>query len=132
MKRRYSCPHCKAVLNPGTKIVLRAEHGAQRGLILFSPQPGNYDAVVAEGLRLKRKEQVQFACPVCGHSLTSRRDPQMAQIEFVTSSGEAGSVAFSRTFGEHATYFITAESVRSYGEHADTDGVNFWGVGPDE
>jgi len=34
-----------------------------------------------------------------------------------------------REYGHHATYFITEEKVRAYGEHARKERVNFWGVG---
>jgi hypothetical protein len=39
-------------------------------------------------------------------------------------------VVFSKIFGKHATYFITQEEVRLYGEDAQ-EGVNFWGAGPE-
>ena len=42
MTRTYSCPHCDGVLNPGSKIILKASYKASRGLILLSPKPGNY------------------------------------------------------------------------------------------
>ncbi len=131
MRRSYQCPHCKAVLNPGTKIVLRAEVDGRKALLLFSPQPGNYDVIVPEGFQLRKKDKVLFSCPVCGVSLTSARDENLAQISFLSTAGASGTVAFSRVFGHHATYFITAEDVRSYGEHAESVDVNFWGEGPD-
>lgn len=131
MKRTYSCPKCQAILNPGAKIVLRAEIEGHRGLFLFSPQPGNYDVVIPEGFGLRDKDTVTFGCPVCGHDLTSAREPTMAEIGFAAPAGVSGTVAFSRIAGRHATYFITQESVKPYGEHADSDAVNFWGAGPE-
>ncbi len=130
MKRSYFCPHCDGCLNPNVKIVLRAELAGQKGLFLFSPRPGNYEVIVPEGFRLKRKDVVVFACPICSRELTSQRDKTLAEIHFASSSGAEGTVAFSRTYGVHATYFITRESVRCYGEHASAERVNFWGVGP--
>jgi hypothetical protein len=99
--------------------------------LLFSPQPGNYDVVLPDGFVLRRRDRVEFSCPVCGQALTSERDAAMAEIAFSTSSGLTGTVAFSRVYGHHATYFITEETVRSYGEHASTGDVNFWGEGPE-
>jgi hypothetical protein len=131
MKRTYSCPHCKAILNPSTKIILCAESEGKKGLFLFSPQPGNYDLIVPEGFQLRKKDRVSFSCPVCTRELTSARDDTLAEICFMSTSGSAGTVAFSRMFGMHATYFITAEDVRSYGEHAANMDVNFWGEGPE-
>ncbi len=129
MRRNFSCPHCHGNLNPDIKIILRAEYDGHRGLFLFSPQPGNYDCIVPEGFHLKKKAMVRFHCPVCGKDLTSRRDRTMAEIHFTTESGNEGTVVFSRVYGHHATYFITDEEVKTYGEDIDDDGVNFWGVG---
>jgi hypothetical protein len=131
MKRTYLCPHCSATLNPSTKIILRAEAGGGKGLFLFSPRPGNYDVVIPDGFRLRQRDRVAFSCPVCSRDLTSGRDPDLAEIRFTSTSGLVGSVAFSRVFGRHASYFITAEKVRSYGEHAGARGINFWGEGPE-
>ncbi len=130
MKRTYRCPRCRALLNPGTKIVLRAEWKGGRGLLLFSPQPGNYDVIIPDGCVLRQNEAVVFSCPVCGSDLTSVHDPALAEILFTTVSGMTGTVAFSRTRGRHASYFITAEQIRSYGEHAEDRDLNFWGAGP--
>jgi uncharacterized protein YlaI len=131
MKRSYLCPHCQARLNPNVKIILRAELDNQKGLFLFSPMPGNYDVILPEGFQIRKKDKVTFACPACGHTLTSAHDEALAEIRFISDSGSKGTVAFSRIYGHHATYFITAEQVQSYGEDADPTGINFWGVGPD-
>ena len=132
MKRSYHCPKCGGVLNPNVKIILKAEHAGRSALLLFSPQPGNYQVIVPESFRLKKHEEVRFICPLCSRDLTSRRDPAMAEIRFETPGGQAGSVVFSRVFGHEETYFVTKEEVRSYGRHAGSDGINFWGVGPKE
>ena len=130
MKRTYSCPHCDGDLNPGTKIILRGESGKQRGLFLFSPQPGDYHVVVPEGFKLKKKDRVDFSCPICSKSLSSKRDKSMAEIRFTMPGSNEGTVAFSKIYGQHATYFITAEHVKHYGAHR-AEAVNFFGEGPD-
>jgi hypothetical protein len=128
VKQSYTCTHCEALLNPSVKIILRGQHRKARGLFLFSPQPGNYSVVIPEGMHLERNDRVTFSCPVCGQDLTSVRDPALAEIRMHTASGSKGTVAFSRRFGHHATYFITEESVRAFGEDAEDRSVNFWGV----
>lgn len=131
MKRTYTCPHCHGVLNPGTKIVLRGQRGKSRALILLSPQPGNYDAILPEGFSLKARDRVDFSCPLCDADLASARDGALAEIAFRAGDLQ-GTVAFSRLFGQHSTYFITEESVKAYGEHASSETVNFFGAGPEE
>ena len=122
----YYCPFCNAHLNPGTKIVLCARFHERKALMLLSPTPGDYDVVVAKGLDLQVDASVGIFCPICDHELASSRDERMAELVFRTEERE-GVVVFSRVWGHHATYFVTDEAVHSYGEHADGDGVNFWG-----
>ncbi len=132
MKRNYACPRCKANLNPNVKIILTAYRREQRGLVLLSPQPGNYKAIVSDEFPLQRGDMVEFHCPVCSALLTSRHDENLARLDFRFATGLAGKVYFSRRYGEHATYFVTEESIRSYGENAaEYNGLNFFGAGLD-
>lgn len=118
MKRLYECPHCRATLNPNVKIVLQAAKGSNRGLILLSPQPGNYTVHPAENLDLQNGDLLTFRCPVCHADLQSPISKDLAEIGFRNVNGEVGRVSFSRVFGEHATFFIVGEEVRVYGEDA--------------
>jgi hypothetical protein len=130
MKRTYFCPVCRATLNPNVKIVLCALHQERRTLMLFSPRPGNYEAIIADDLDLMPGALVEFRCPVCSASLASATDSNLAKIGFRVGSEVDGHVLFSRRFGEHATYFVTREEMRSYGEDASMyAGLNFFGVG---
>ncbi len=128
MSRIYSCPHCHGVLNPNVKIILRAELSGQKALFLFSPRPGTYDVIVPPGFRMKRGDVVEFHCPLCNKSLRSTHDAKLAEIHLDEKGGRGATVAFARTYGVHATYFITSERVRTYGEHAKAT-TNFWGEG---
>jgi hypothetical protein len=132
MKRNYHCPKCYGILNPNVKIILKAESGARKALLLFSPQPGNYHVIAPESFHLRKNEEVRFSCPLCSRDLTSKRDKAMAEISFSAPGGQTGRVVFSRVYGHQETYFVTKEEVRSYGRHADTQAVNYWGVGPKE
>lgn len=127
--RKYLCPFCEAHLNPREYIVLRGELNGRHALVFLSPAPGDYDAIVPDDFPIKPSDELLFTCPVCGHDLTSQRDPTMAELRF-RGEDEAGAVVFSRVSDHHATYFISDGIVHSFGEHADADGVNFWGVRP--
>ena len=48
MTNRFYCPHCKGLLNPGTKVIFVIERDSERGLILLSPELGDYAVVLAE------------------------------------------------------------------------------------
>ncbi len=41
LKRRYICPKHRAELNPGTKIILKANHSSLKGPFLLSPRLGD-------------------------------------------------------------------------------------------
>jgi hypothetical protein len=118
MKRVYECPHCRARLNPNVKIILQAAKRKRRGLILLSPQPGNYTVYPAEGLQLEKGDRITFRCPVCHADLKSPHSKDLVEIGFRNPNGDAGRLSFSRVFGEHATFFIVGEEVRVYGEDA--------------
>ena len=92
---------------------------------------GDYAVVVPPELGLELNQAVDFTCPVCSASLTSRRNDGMAELVCKASDGSRGVVAFARAYGRHATYHVGKEAVRAYGEHAVATDINYWGAGPD-
>ena len=133
MKRRYFCPACEANLNPNVKVILMARKDGAQGLILLSPQPGNYQCIVADEIELLADDLVDFHCPVCGVSLTCETNENLAQLTFRFSNGREGMVYFSRRFGEHATYFVADDEVLTYGDDAmPSTNMNFFGSGQSE
>jgi len=125
-RRIYSCPHCEATLNPNVKIVLTAANRGHRGLVLLSPTPGNYDLKQADDLDLRPGDVVDLVCPICGHDLASEVNPCLAEVNFRLEGGMRGRVDFSRKVGEHATYVVTRENIRRYGEDADRYSNSFF------
>lgn len=133
MKRNYFCPQCNANLNPNIKIILMARTEAGQGLILLSPQPGNYELIIADELDLKENDIVELRCPVCGVSITADSDESLAHLTFKFSTGREGTVFFSRRVDHHATYFVFDDEVLSFGENAiPHPNLNFFGSGQDE
>jgi hypothetical protein len=129
MKRTYSCPHCEAVLNPDIKIILRVEKGGKKGLILFSPRPGDYHAILPSDPALETGDRVSFACPVCSKDLRSSRGEEWAEIQFHSTGRIEGTAHFSTVFGRHATCFVTQEEEHWYGEDVQ-ETMHFWASGP--
>lgn len=131
MKNTFLCPHCQSVLNPNVKILLAAKYGGKRGMVLLSPQPGNYkfiaDKTFAEALR--PGAEVQFFCPVCSQDLTAASSKQMVELRLLTPGHESRRVQFSRAYGVHATFVIDGAEVTTFGDDAeDLDNINFFGV----
>jgi hypothetical protein len=133
MKRAYICPHCDGLLNPGTKIVLKAVKDLNVGLFLFSPQVGNYNLVMPDDFRLAIGERVTFYCPICAADLTSDADPDLAVLDCDMQGKQRFEVHFSRIFGRHATFVVRDGQVQRFGEHAESyQAVNFFGEGEKE
>ncbi len=130
MKRYYYCPKCNATLNPNVKIILTAVKDMSRGLVLFSPQPGNYQMIASDDFSFSPGDMIKFLCPVCSANLDSEVDSNLAEIHFRYTDGAQGQVFFSKRFGEQATIFVSEEWVRSYGANAAAyETLNFFGEG---
>ena len=131
MKIDYTCPHCKAVLNPSVKILLVISYRKKKGMILFSPQPGNFKYICDHSVEkdLSEGDKIRFSCPVCSADLTSRSNSQLAELRMVTPDREPRRVEFSRIYGKQATFIFDGEDVVSFGDDADHLGeTNFFGA----
>jgi len=131
MKNVFTCPHCQAVLNPSVKILLVISYKKNKGMILLSPQPGNFKFICDGSVEkyLSPGTKVKFSCPVCTKDLTSRSNSQMAELRMVHADREPRRVEFSRIFGKQATLVFDGEDVTTFGEDADDLGLgNFFGA----
>ncbi len=131
MKSVYGCPHCETVLNPSVKVLLVVKYSKKKGMILLSPQPGNFKFIcdkTVEGA-LSPGATVTFFCPVCGADLTSPGNKKFAELAFFDPNGHKRKVEFSRVYGTHATFVIDGDEVQAYGDDAeDFNATNFFGA----
>ena len=129
MGRYYHCPHCKKVLNPGTKVVLLIDHDNERELILLSPALGDYTVVYPLSFEPEMGRKYTFRCPVCQSSLTSAINDNLVELDAETDDGRSERVGFSRVYGERATFVGSGPNhVTLYGDHATRyDSPNFFG-----
>lgn len=115
----YSCPHCRAMLNPDETIVLLADDGEETFLAGFHPQPGNYEMYLPPGITTDRGARWGFHCPVCRESLVTDVAPDLCALDVHTGS-DSHRVFFSRVAGEKATFVVSAEGLlKDYGMHTD-------------
>jgi hypothetical protein len=131
MKNIFSCPHCHAVLNPSVKILLVVGHKKKKGMILLSPQPGNYKYICDEGFEenLQVGDKLKFQCPVCSESLTSPRNHNFVEIVMTAPGQKPQRVEFSRLYGKNATFVYDGDDVKTYGDDPDIGGsTNFFGA----
>lgn len=123
MPHIYSCPHCHAVLNPNVRVVLVAEFGGQRGLVLMSSKLGDYELICDKGFcsQVKPGDTVDFHCPVCNESLTSKTMDHFTELEMVDprkTHQHPATIRFSRICNERATFVYDGDSVNEFGEAA--------------
>ena len=130
MKTTFACPHCKSVLNPSVKILLSVKYNKKQGLILLSPQPGNYKVICDPSVSaaVKPGSALNFFCPVCSESLASPSNKDFVELVIMDPNSQTRKVEFSRIFGTHATFIIDGEDVTPYGDDVDDDNeINFFG-----
>ena len=128
MKTVFRCPHCAHILNPNVKVILGATIGERRGLVLLSPEPGDFKLIADPELPMREGEMARFHCPVCAASLISEKNDHFCELIMEKGDPKPGILEFSRVFGEHATFIIDGRKVIAHGEDADSfEDVNFFG-----
>jgi hypothetical protein len=130
MKKTFTCPHCHAVLNPSVKVLLVVKYKRKQGLILLSPQPGNYKFICDPSVCAVMDEgsMITFYCPVCSADLTSPANKKFVELNLVDPNGGIRKVQFSRVHGTHATFIVDGEEIIPYGENVEDFGpTNFFG-----
>ncbi len=123
MSLDYCCPHCHAVLNPNVRVILAAVFEGQRGLVLMSSKLGDYQLICDKGFcsRVEAGDTVEFHCPACSESLTSKKLDQFCELVMVDDEmpdQKPAKVLFSRVCDERATFVFDGDSLKEYGEAA--------------
>ena len=133
MARSYFCPHCRKLLNPGTKVIFLVDAEQDCELMLLSAKLGDYSAVYARSMVFEEGRMYTFRCPLCRADLTSSLDENLVDILTLTDDDALVRVSFSRVFGEQATFVMTGHGIDQFGEHAlRYEGLNFFGEAPDQ
>jgi len=80
MARSYFCPHCRKLLNPGTKVIFLVDTPQDCELMLLSAKLGDYSAVFARSMVFEKGRLYTFRCPLCRAELTSSLDEKLVEI----------------------------------------------------
>ena len=123
MGRSYYCPHCRKMLNPGTKVIFLVENGDDRELMLLSAKLGEYSVVHSRSMNFEEGKIYTFRCPICRSDLTSSLDENLVDILTQTDDEMLIRVSFSRVFGEQATFGEVVGRIDdpAHGEERRTD-----------
>jgi len=128
MKNDYLCPYCRGYLKVGNNIIFAIRTQAQeRGLLLLSPELGNYRISKHSTLKLIDGERVETFCPMCHSNLRAINvNKNLAEVIMVDEEGEQYEIFFSEIVGEHSTYKIHDSDIESYGDDT-ADYMNYFG-----
>jgi hypothetical protein len=115
----FLCPKCKKHIRVGDQLIFKVRNSnKQSGLVLLSPQIGNYTSVKHPAFQIKKGEFLDFYCPVCNSPLKSDIHPNLAYVIMIDEQGKSFDVYFSQVAGEHSTYKTDGDSVHMSGEDA--------------
>lgn len=118
-KNEFLCPKCRGKLRIGQSIVLAAKDtDGERGLILLSPELGNYETQHHESFNVSEGVLVDFYCPLCNKKITSTQNKNLASLILREEDGEEYDIIFSQIRGEQCTYKVLGEHVEIFGKHA--------------
>jgi hypothetical protein len=124
----FLCPKCMAHIRVGDHIIFKVKNSKkQSGLLLLSPQIGNYTSVKHPAFEIQTGEYLEFLCPVCNTSLNSDIHKNLAHVILKDDSGKSNDVYFSQIVGEHSTYATDGESVHIAG--ADAGKYTYFKIG---
>ena len=118
MKKQFICPRCKGYLDVGQHIVLSAKKdNGDAGIILFSPEIGNYTTETNPDFHLQAGEKCEFFCPICHQKLSADIHDNLSRIIMVDENKQEYEILFSKIAGEQSTYKIVGESMVIFGDH---------------
>ena len=117
MGNSFLCPKCSGHLKVGNGVVFstRTKEG-QVGLILLSPQLGNYKVYNHPSFDFEVGDYVEFFCPLCHIQLTSEKNENLAKVIMIDDELKESEILFSKIAGEKCTYKIVDENVEEFGE----------------
>jgi len=130
MERNFYCPFCHGQLYINERIVFSTQkEDGQKGLILLTPDLGDYRALKHPSYHIKEGEHLDFFCPICHKNLIVEKGNKKLTRVMMMETGEEYEVLFSQIAGERSTYVIGDHSFHAFGEDAQ-EYTNFWGVTP--
>ena len=131
MKTKFYCPHCNSQLNIGNDIIFTVKKSdTHMGLLLVSPQVGDYSVIKDPLFSIETGERLEIICPVCHKKLQKNKlNKNLAMVLMKDEKDVESEIYFSEIFGEHCTYKITNKNIEIFGDDSGKYS-NFWGAEP--
>ncbi len=103
----YFCPMCRGMLRVGDKLVFSAKtRDNKHGLILLSPELGDYTTEHHPSFDIKEGEEYKFYCPICHAKLNDQAHEKLVKILMTDEKGDEYEIFFSGIAGEKCTYRV--------------------------
>ena len=117
MKNHFYCPKCNSFLDVGENVIftVKSQNGHQ-GLVLLSPELGNYNVQTNPRFEIEKGQKYEFYCPVCNTELASEVNENLTHLHMVDQENNEYEVMFSKIAGEKSTYTLIGENVNMYGD----------------
>jgi hypothetical protein len=132
MKTRFLCPSCRSDLKIKNSVILSAQtEKGLKGLILLSPELGNYSILHVHSFTYADGEPIDLFCPICHANLgIPEVNKDLAEVIMIDEKKVEYNIIFSKITGKKCTIKLKENTiVESFGEDAG-EFSNFWGVGP--
>ncbi|MCF8303081.1 MAG: hypothetical protein K9I94_07380 [Bacteroidales bacterium] len=115
----FLCPKCKGNLRVEEYIILSAkDKDKDRGLILLSPELGNYEVHHHPDFDISGGNLVDFYCPLCHKRITSKQHKNLAWLIMRDQEGQEYDILFSQIRGEQCTFKVLGKHTESFGKDA--------------
>ena len=115
----YTCPDCDAYLNVDGNLVLALKNAQGRcGIALMSDELGDYSVRINPHFHLEKGEICKFYCPACKKSLEYDKHEHRVRLFKQDDAGVESTILFSAVYGENATYELSEQRAKTYGELA--------------
>lgn len=132
-KNRFLCPECRAELKIKNSLIFVGQNEKkERGIILFSPELGNYQLLHTQDFHITEGEHIEFHCPVCQADLSLKNTPKhLAEVIMIDDMGEEYEIVFSEIAGNRTTIQVKDNKVVDFfGDDDPSEYMNIWGSSP--
>jgi hypothetical protein len=117
--KNYLCPKCRSQIRVGDHIVIAAQGpDNEKGLILLSPEVGDYEKTTHPDFVLKEGVKYVLSCPVCHANLHDSKKENLAKL-FLMEDDHEYDFYISTIVGEEVTYKIHEHEVEDFGFHRE-------------
>jgi hypothetical protein len=127
----YLCPKCRGHLRVGNELIFSTRTASgTAGLVLLSPEVGDYTVLKHPSYVFKQGEHVDFFCPICHENLEATEySKNLAKVLAVDEHGKESTLVFSEIVGERCTYKLTDRHLEAFGDDSPHY-MNFFGESP--